>query len=45
MIQDFTPYPPSGFAPQLFTAVPITSDGRTIAVFVAQIDIDALNRS
>ena len=44
VVQDFTPYPPSGFAPQLFTAAPIMQDGRTIAVFVAQIDVQALNR-
>ncbi len=44
VIQDFTAYPPSGFAPQLFTAVPLVANGRTVAVLVAQIDIDALNR-
>jgi hypothetical protein len=39
VIEDYTPYTPSGFAPQMFAAVPIVADGQTIAVFVAQIDI------
>jgi class 3 adenylate cyclase len=43
VVEDYTPYPPSAFAPQMFTAVPITADGRTIGVFVAQIDINTLN--
>src|SRR3954469_12970367 len=34
---------PAGFAPQLFTGVPIIADGRIIAVLVVQIDIDGLN--
>jgi methyl-accepting chemotaxis protein len=37
------PYMPTYFAPQMFTAVPIIADGQTIGVFVAQVDIDALN--
>jgi class 3 adenylate cyclase len=44
VVQDFTAYPPSGFAPQLFTAFPVMADGRPIAVLVAQIDVGALNR-
>ena len=44
VVQDLTPYAPSGFAPQFFTAVPLVADGRTLAVLVAQIDIGALNR-
>ncbi|RBP07435.1 class 3 adenylate cyclase [Roseiarcus fermentans] len=44
VVQDLTPYPPSGFGPQFFTAVPIVVDGRTIAVMVAQLDIEAMNR-
>jgi class 3 adenylate cyclase len=43
VVEDYTPYPPSGFAPQMFTAVPITADGRPIGVFVAQLDIRTLN--
>lgn len=43
VIEDYTAYTPSAFAPQMFTAVPIIADGQTIAVFVAQIDIVTLN--
>ena len=43
VIEDFSAYMPSAFAPQMFTAVPIIADGQTIGVFVAQIDISALN--
>jgi class 3 adenylate cyclase len=43
VIDDYTAYTPSAFLPQMFAAVPIISDGRTIGVFVAQIDIRALN--
>jgi class 3 adenylate cyclase len=43
VIEDYTAYAPSGFAPQMFAAVPIVADGQTIAVFVAQIDIQTLN--
>src|SRR5260370_15410610 len=43
VIEDYTAYTPSAFAPQMFAAVPIVADGQTIAVFVAQIDIRTLN--
>jgi class 3 adenylate cyclase len=43
VIDDYTPYLPSAFLPQMFAAMPIISDGQTIGVFVAQIDIRALN--
>jgi len=43
VIEDYTAYMPSAFAPQMFAAVPIVADGQTIAVFVAQIDIQTLN--
>jgi class 3 adenylate cyclase len=43
VVEDYTPYTPSGFAPQMFTAVPVVADGQTIGVFVAQIDIKTLN--
>jgi hypothetical protein len=43
VVEDYTPYMPSGFAPQIFTAVPIIADGLTIGVFVAQIDIHTLD--
>nr|WP_294523024.1 adenylate/guanylate cyclase domain-containing protein [uncultured Rhodopila sp.] len=43
VIVDYDAYMPAGFAPQLFTAVPIASNGRIIAVLVLQIDIDELN--
>ena len=43
IIEDYAPYMPSGFAPQMFTAMPIVAGGQTIAVLVAQIDIGALN--
>jgi class 3 adenylate cyclase len=43
VIEDYTAYPPSAFLPQMFAAVPIISDGQTIGVFVAQIDIRGLN--
>jgi hypothetical protein len=42
VVEDFSPYMPTYFAPQMFTA-PIIADGQTIGVFVAQMDIDALN--
>jgi class 3 adenylate cyclase len=44
VIQDYTAYPPSAFAPQLLTAVPVMTDGQPVAVVVAQIDVEALNR-
>jgi class 3 adenylate cyclase len=43
VVEDFTAYTPSAFAPQLFAAVPIIADNQTIGVFVAQIDILTLN--
>ena len=43
VVEDSSPYMPTYFAPQMFTAVPIIADGQTIGVFVAQVDIDALN--
>jgi class 3 adenylate cyclase len=43
VIEDYTAYTPSAFAPQMFAAAPIIADGQTIAVFVAQIDIRTLN--
>jgi class 3 adenylate cyclase len=43
VIEDYTAYTPSAFAPQMFAAVPIIADGQTIGVFVAQIDIRTLN--
>jgi class 3 adenylate cyclase len=43
VIEDYTAYTPSAFLPQMFAAVPVISDGQTIGVFVAQIDIRALN--
>ena len=43
VIEDSSPYMPTYFVPQMFTAVPIIADGQTIGVFVAQVDIDALN--
>src|SRR6202163_629991 len=43
VIEDYTAYTPSAFVPQMFAAVPIIADGQTIGVFVAQIDIRALN--
>ena len=43
VIEDYTVYTPSAFLPQMFAAVPIIADGQTIGVFVAQIDIRALN--
>ncbi len=43
VIEDYSAYAPSAFAPQMFTAFPIISEGQTIGVFVAQIDIKALN--
>lgn len=43
VVEDYTAYTPSAFAPQMFAAVPIIADGQTIGVFVAQIDIRTLN--
>jgi class 3 adenylate cyclase len=43
VIEDFTAYAPAAFLPQMFAAVPIIADGQTIGVFVAQVDIRALN--
>jgi class 3 adenylate cyclase len=43
VIEDYTAYTPSAFLPQMFAAVPVISDGQTIGVFVAQIDIRGLN--
>ena len=43
IIEDYSTYMPSAFAPQMFTAVAITANGQTIGVLVAQIDIRALN--
>lgn len=43
VVEDFSPYMPSAFAPQMFAAVPIISGGQTIGVFVAQINIRTLD--
>jgi class 3 adenylate cyclase len=43
VIEDYSVYTPSAFAPQMFAAAPIIADGQTIGVFVAQIDIRTLN--
>ncbi|MFY9986734.1 MAG: adenylate/guanylate cyclase domain-containing protein [Chthoniobacterales bacterium] len=43
VVEDYTAYTPSAFAPQLFAAVPIIADSQTIGVFIAQIDILTLN--
>jgi len=43
VIEDYTAYTPSAFAPQMFAAVPIIAGGEKIGVFVAQIDIRTLN--
>jgi class 3 adenylate cyclase len=43
IIEDYSAYTPSAFAPQMFAAMPVVADGQTIAVFVAQIDIRTLN--
>lgn len=43
VMEDYSTYMPSAFAPQMFAAVPIITDGQTVGVFVAQIDIRALN--
>ena len=43
VIEDYSAYMPSAFAPQMFTAVPLIADGQTIGVFVAQIDIRTLD--
>jgi class 3 adenylate cyclase len=43
VVEDYTAYTPSAFAPQMFAAVPIIADGQTIGVFVAQVDILTLN--
>ena len=43
VVQDYTAYLPAGFAPQMFTAIPLLQNGRVIGVLVAQIDIAALN--
>src|SRR5260370_18563600 len=43
VIEDYSAYTPSGFAPQMFAAAPIIAEGKTIGVFVAQIDIRTLN--
>ena len=43
VVEDYTAYTPSAFAPQMFAAVPIIADGQTIGVFVAQVNILALN--
>jgi class 3 adenylate cyclase len=43
VIEDYTAYTPSAFAPQMFAAMPIVADGQTIAVIVTQIDIRTLN--
>jgi class 3 adenylate cyclase len=43
VVEDYTAYTPSAFAPQMFAAVPVIADGQTIGVFVAQIDIRTLN--
>jgi class 3 adenylate cyclase len=44
VIQDYTAYPPSAFEAQLFTAMPVIADGQTIAVLVAQIDVEGLDK-
>jgi class 3 adenylate cyclase len=43
VIEDYSPYVPSALAPQMFTAIPIVVDGRTLGVFAAQVDIKTLN--
>jgi class 3 adenylate cyclase len=43
VIEDYTPYVPSTLAPQMFTAVPIVVDGRTLGIFAAQVDIKTLD--
>jgi class 3 adenylate cyclase len=43
VIQDYSPYVPSALAPQMFTAIPIVVDGKTLGVFTAQVDIKTLN--
>ncbi|MBV8212151.1 MAG: HAMP domain-containing protein [Verrucomicrobia bacterium] len=43
VVEDYTAYIPSAFAPQMFAAVPIIADGQPIGVFVAQVDILTLN--
>jgi len=43
VVEDYTAYTPSVFAPQMFAAVPVIADGQTIGVFVAQVDILTLN--
>ena len=43
IIEDYALYMPSAFAPQMFSAVPVIADGQTIAVLVAQIDVNTLN--
>jgi hypothetical protein len=42
VVEDYTAYTPSAFAPQMFAAVPIIANGQTIGVFVSQIDIQTL---
>lgn len=43
ILEDYSAYMPAGFAPTLFAAAPITFGGKTIAVFVAQIDTKLLD--
>jgi class 3 adenylate cyclase len=43
VVEDYTAYTPSAFAPQMFAAVPIIADGQMVGVFVAQVDILTLN--
>lgn len=43
VIEDYSTYTPSAFAPQMFAAAPIIANGQTIGVFVAQIDVRTLN--
>jgi class 3 adenylate cyclase len=43
VIEDYSAYMPSGFAPQMFATVPIIDAGSTIGVFVAQLDIRTLD--
>lgn len=42
VIEDISLYPPAGFQPQMFTAVPVFVDGRTVAVLVAQLNLKRL---
>ena len=43
VLQDFTAYPPARLAPEMFAAVPITSGGRIVGVFLAEIGVQTLD--